>query len=552
MARRMKNASLSYWLFALGEKLQFRPETAFAPITPEEEQKKKTQKPFLMYRRKIKNALSRMAEQSFFLGKLHDFSQWIFSTGTRSLGALFFTCGFLQILFYFASPYLPFLKKGEDNLLFGVCLVFLTLFCSFSRGDIKDAYKKSFLYHGILKPFFGIKPVTIPLGRRRDRFFLMVLGGAFLAALSLFFGPMVILAALLLLGFSSLVFIRPEVGLISAASAFLFLPLPWLFALVMLTLVSFFAKCAIGRRNLYFSPLNVVMLLALLPILFSRQEQKLMLFLTLFFLYYLSSCLLRASKWIRRILFSMSAWAMFSAMLLCLRFSLLQWAPRVFWVLPELDSLLFVLPETELGILYVMLCPVACSLMHSCERFGNRLMSFFALVSMLISLFILQSSQLWIAALISLLLYLICTYRSAIYSLIALLLCGGIAFALLPQKILSDIFLIFGWDMTVPKLEAPASFFSVLKEEYGVVFLLMLCALLLYFGYECVRFARRCTMPELFPRILGGISAVSAWVVAACQGVSLDWRSLVLLVIILAFPAAAHTCALREEIRLPY
>ena len=145
MAKGNRTVSLSGLLYAVGEALHFAPDSAFAPARSDRNTGERM-KPFIAYRLRVKTALARMCEQSFFLGLCSAFIRGFLNTRVRSFGVLFFSCGFLQILSYFVGVYLPFAAGDENNLVHGVTLIFLTLLCSFTRGDVKEVLKKSFLF----------------------------------------------------------------------------------------------------------------------------------------------------------------------------------------------------------------------------------------------------------------------------------------------------------------------------------------------------------------------------------------------------------------------
>ena len=146
MAKRRRMSSFSHLLFTLGEAIHFAPVSAFAPAKTETWQER--EKPFPASRLKIKTALAKNCEQSFFLSLYASFVRGFFTTRLRSLGVLFFTCGFLQILSYFWGGYLPFAAGDENNMVYGVTLIFIALLCAFSRGDVKDVLKRAFCIAG--------------------------------------------------------------------------------------------------------------------------------------------------------------------------------------------------------------------------------------------------------------------------------------------------------------------------------------------------------------------------------------------------------------------
>ena len=225
MAKDKKIGSLSGFLYAVGKALQFHPDSTFAPPRSEEKaDAKKGGIPFLFYRLKIKTALAKMCEQSFVLGFVRRFFGRFFNTRVRSFGVLFFTLGFLQILSYFSGEFLPILAGGEEHLLFGVCLIFLTLVCSFSRGSLKDAIKRSFLYRALLKPLFGVKEEHFPAEKSRDHLWPMILAGILLSFFSILLSPIKVLGILLSLALILFVFHTPEAGLLCAAAGIFVLP----------------------------------------------------------------------------------------------------------------------------------------------------------------------------------------------------------------------------------------------------------------------------------------------------------------------------------------
>ena len=110
MAKGRPTVSFSHLLYRLGKAIHFVPASAFAPPQSEPEEKK-WEKPFFASRLKMKTALAKMCEQSFFLGLYAAFFRAFFTTRIRSFGVLFFSCGFLQILSYFWASFFP-LPRG--------------------------------------------------------------------------------------------------------------------------------------------------------------------------------------------------------------------------------------------------------------------------------------------------------------------------------------------------------------------------------------------------------------------------------------------------------
>ncbi|MBR7165095.1 MAG: hypothetical protein IKD18_02340, partial [Clostridia bacterium] len=190
MARKKNGFSLAAWLYELGGLIRFAPEASFSTSAPPSERENGRLHNFLLpYKKKAKSALAKGAEQSALLTLLRRFLRGLFTLRVRSFGIFFFSCGFLQIVSYFAASLIPGYEPQGANLLFGVAQLFLTLMCAFARGDVSDALRRSFLFRRILRHFFGVQEWQIPGGKSWDFLVGMLVIGVLTGALSLFVSP---------------------------------------------------------------------------------------------------------------------------------------------------------------------------------------------------------------------------------------------------------------------------------------------------------------------------------------------------------------------------
>lgn len=552
MAKDKKIGSLSRFLYTVGKAIQFRPATAFAPPKSDKfSEAKKGGFPFLYSRKKIKNALAKMSEQSFVLGLLGRFYGRFFNTRVRSFGVLFFTLGFLQILSYFLGDYLPLLAGREDNLLFGVCLIFLTLLCSFSRGDLKEAVKRSLLYRLILKPLFGIKEEHFPSEKSRDHLWPMIFVGAGLSFFSVAFSPVAVLGALCSLALVLFVFHTPEAGLLCSAALLFVLPSSALFSLAALTLISFLFKCAVGKRSMAFSPTDLVVLSALLPILFSREQGGLSRFFALFSFYFLASSLLRNVKWIKRLFCAMALGGAFCAGMILIRFGLLLAFSDFFARFPAAEKLFFIKAEEATASLIAILFPLVLGWIRSIHRGGKAALSiaFFALFSL--SLFATSRALIWIPFAASVVLFLLLSQKGFLLFFTVLGLFSAALIPILPSEWKQSLLALFGasFSEAVPK---NADFLSVVRDQFGFAAPILLFLLIFFVIYRCFYFASRNTLFEVFPLVLGTFSAILALSLFSFLPVVQNEKVLFLLMLLSAVPEAAARCAKREEIHLPY
>lgn len=553
MAKDQKNGSLSGFLYAVGKAIQFSPSSTFAP--PRSEEKSDAKKggfPFLFYRLKMKTALAKMSEQSFVLGLLKRFYGRFFNTRVRSFGILFFTLGFLQILSYFLGESLPLLAGGEDHLLFGVCLIFLTLLCSFSRGDVKDAIKRSFLYRIILKPLFGIQEEHFPLEKSRDHVWPMILAGALLSFFSVLFSPLFVLAFLLCMILLLMIFHIPEAGLLVAALGLFVLSPSLLFALSILTLVAFLFKCAIGKRSMAFSPTDAIVFSALLPIMFSPQKGGSLLSLPLFCFYFLASCLLRNVKWLQRFFAALAWGGILYAMMICLRFIVFAAMPNFFLQFSAAERLFLAVADENAVALLVILCPLIFGRIRSAQRSGKMLFSLAFFAICIVSLFFAARGILWIAFAVAVILFLLMSRRAFLLLFSAF----GILFAtvinLLPSDWLSRIVSAFHLSSAENAPATPQSFLSLMRAQFGFWAPILFFILIAFVLYRSFYFSSRATLPSVFPLVLGTICASLSFLVLSLFFAAPNEKAWIVLMFLAAIPEAALRCAKREEIRLPY
>ena len=545
MAKGRPTVSFSHLLYQLGNAIHFVPVSAFAPPRSEPEEQKR-EKLFLAYRLKIKTALAKTCEQSFFLGLYAAFLRSFFTTRVRAFGVLFFSCGFLQILSYFLGRYLPFAAGDENNLIFGVTLIFLTLLCSFTRGEVKDVLKKSFLYRGILDPLLGTERWEFPTGRGGDHFLVMLLSGFVLAFFAVIFSPVAVFSVLLLLVLILFIFHLPEAGLVTVGFGFFFISFRVTAFLTALTLIAFLCKCAVGRRSVIASAWDCIVFASLLPLLFSDQSR--LLGLVLASLYLVSLGLLRTLAGIRRFLTALTAGGVLASVMMIARYVSETFFEKFILRFPRVDEILFFGTEVQNLIPLALACPLAMGLFQSGKKSTEVIVSPFVFLIFVAAVFCGESVLVWISLLIALAFQNMMTHRFALVWYVILGFVVVICRNLIPPKWLHEAFTLLGF--TTEK-KTDGSVLSVLGV--GNVFgFLILAVLLSYFICCVIRFARHSTRPKAYPHVRGAVGSAVAFVIMIFGGVAADERALVLFVLLLALPRASLICSKREEIRLPY
>lgn len=550
MAMKGKIPSVSRFLLKLGEAIQFRPETEFLSFDAQEETpSSQWGKRLLPYKLKIKTALARMAEQSFFLSLLRRFVRAVFTTRLRSFGILFFSFGFLQLLSYFTASSLPFFAGGVENLLLGVCMIFFTLIASLSRYQLADALKHSFLFRFVLRSLFGLQESDIPEGRGNDRFWPMLGVGVLLGVLSVLFSPLWVILLLTVLIAGLFVLFKPEAGLVLHALLLFVLPATFHAALLLFTLFSFLCKCAVGKRSLRFRPMDLAAALMLLPFLFAARKGVLLYF-SLFCVYYLSSCLLRTIDQLRRQWRAYSVAAQLAGLSLVLREIVMSLLPTVFDSAPALPETLFLSPTVGTGVLLAVSLPLSFSLIRH-EKGARKLVSVFSFWFALAGIFIVRDPMLWTSVCLVMVVFVSMHYRSGLYLLLLSALALFTVLRVVPTALAAKLLSLFGFSPDGVIGGAETSFFSFLGAGAGWFFGFLILTMIL-FWVECYRFSQKSVRADMHAAVLGALCATLLFFVMVLLSIPIPEIALFPLLLMLSYPAAAREACIREEVRLPF
>lgn len=551
MARKKNSFSLAARLYELGGLIRFAPESSFSTPEPASERESgRLHNLLLPYKKKAKSALAKGAEQSALLTLLRRFLHSLFTMRARSFGIFFFSCGFLQIVSYFAASFLPGYEPQEANLLFGVTQLFLTLMCAFARGDVSDALRRSFLFRRILRPFFGIHEWQIANGKSRDFLVGMLVVGVLTGALSLFVSPVKILCFVLILALALLIFYFPEAGVIGCAMGTMFLSQPIFWALIVLTLMAFLFKCAVGKRSLVFSPMDPVALFFFLPFLPLSKGVETPGFFSLFFLLLLVSGMIRTLSGLKSLLAATTATARILALFLVMRRGVEILFPSVLLRSHGLDEFFFVQPDAPIGVLFAMTIPLTLGELRAAEK--GKGWHFLGLLVQGAALFFIENSAIWLATVLGVVIWILFSYRAGLLLLCMTGLASITVLRLLPTKISAWILGLFGvGKSSVYSGGISRSLLQFFRDEGGV-WLILFFALLGMFIYETVRFCTCTTKSEIHSLVLGVLCSVITFFICSIQHLPAGHNGFALFTVLLALPAAAKRAACREEVRLPY
>ncbi len=551
MAKRY-HISLSRFLFELGSRVQYKADPVGSFIA-EEKAPSALASRILPYKKKMKNALSKAVEQSFILSLKRKGIAYLFSTRIRSFGILFFSCGFLQLLFYFLSNSVSFLPTGEDRLVFGVAQMFLTLLATFSRGDLADGVKRSFLFRRLLSPLCGLREWDIPSEKSHDSVGGMLLAGVLLGLAGAFFSPVVLLGIVFFLALVLFLFAFPEAGLLLSLLAALFLPKSFLILVTLTTLVSFLCKCAVGKRSMAFSPMDLAVFLFLFPFLFVGANAGFLMFLTLFSLYYLTSCLIRNLASIHRLFSAFTAFSLAGSALLTAGRLLEIFVPSLPSRFPYLDLIFFVEYRGETGALLAMLAPLILADMKGASGFGKKLWCLTSFATVLCGLAAVGNPAVWLAALLGILLFLLFTYRSALILILGTALAAVTVLNVLPSDYVTTLAVFFGFGREGGEESGmiAQSFLQFLFREGGLFWPVAFFVILGLFIRRVIGFSSA-SFEGIHPKVFATLSSAAVLFAVSVQEMMIDLRVVALFVLLAAVPGAALRAARREAVKLPY
>ncbi len=556
MAKNGKIRSLSHFLYEVGGKILFQPAETFATAGKEAADSGLEYKPkhFQNQKLKIKVALAKAKEQSFFAEQVTHLVQKLFTTRIRSFGVLFFSCGFLQILSYFLGSALSFFPGEVENLLFGVCLVFLTLFCSFSRGDLSDAMRHSFFFRRIVQSVFGIEEWRLPAGRSGDRVWTMLLSGVILAVFSVLFSPTRVLLFLAAVLLSAFILYKPEAGLVLSVVSLLLFDFGLLWYPLVLTLFSFLFKCALGKRSLMFSWSDLIVLAAIFPFSAVGDEKMWYVGICLFCLYYLTRCMIRRTRQLESLLTAVMYVMFCASVVLCLREGIERFAPEMLFRFPKATVILRFLPDEQTGSVFAVLCPFVLGLSGSASSRGKKLLCLITFLGMTAGIAFTGSYGIWLGYFLALAVQFLFSYRSSLIVLMA----GGLSFVtaihIVPVERLRSFFAVFGFGASAKTLSESAAggLFSSVFRSFGVIGIVLIVGLMALFLFEVFRFKSTVTQSEVFPMILGALASVVCFFALGYQEIAFSERLPALFILLSALPGAAYRASVREETRLPY
>ncbi|MBR4288325.1 MAG: hypothetical protein IKT50_02690 [Clostridia bacterium] len=556
MAKDGKIRSLSHFLYEVGGKILFQPAETFATAGKEAQDSGAEYKPsrFQSQKLKIKNALAKAKEQSFFAEQVDRFVQKLFTTRIRSFGVLFFSCGFLQILSYFLGSAISFFPGEVDNLLFGVCLVFLTIFCSFSRGDLSDAVRHSFFFRKIVHSVFGVEEWALPSGRSGDHIWSMLLFGVILAFFSVLFSPTGVLLLLAAVLCSAFVLYKPEAGLVLSVMSLILFDFSLLLYPLVLTLFSFLFKCALGKRSLLFSWGDLVALGAVLPFSVVGDDGTWYTGFSLFCLYYLTRCMIRRTRQLENLLTAVMYVMFCASAVLCLREAIVRFAPEMLYRFPKAAVFLRFLPDEQTGSVFAVLCPLVLGLSGSATLRGKKMLCLITFLGMTAGIAFTGSYGIWLGYFLALAVQFLFSYRSSLILLVA----GGLSFAsaihIVPVERLRSFFAVFGFGTSAKTFSESAvgGLFSTVSHTFGGIGIVLILCLMVRFLFEVFRFKFFVTKAEVFPMILGVLTSAVCFFALGYQEIAFSPRLPALFILLSALPQAAYRASLREETRLPY
>ncbi|MBR6708739.1 MAG: hypothetical protein IKL84_03575, partial [Clostridia bacterium] len=402
--------------------------------------------------------VARSFENSFFLHLLSRFSGALLSFSLRVYGLFFSSFGLYVILIYLIKRYALSLETASDShFLVGVILLvtaipLLTTAQPLAKALLGSALLRQLLVHAAGIPRERLENRRGTPGRNNIAFILGMLFGA----LTYFVSPLLMLAAAASVIVAMIVFVFPEVGVLSMISLLPYLsvlphPSIILAAIVLLTTLSYLFKLLLGKRVFHLHFIDVAVLLFLIAFLSgglvsfsgSGSLKTTAIYVCLLLGYFLVVNLIRTRAWLMRcvtgVLISAGGVALYGIWQNFFGVAETKWIDTEMF--SEINGRVVSLFENPnmLADYLIMLIPLSLAVTILAKSAAHKAISFAVFGAMLLCLVYTWSRGAWLGILFGLLLFgLLCNRRT-----LSLLFLGVFALPfvplVLPESILSRL-----------------------------------------------------------------------------------------------------------------
>lgn len=400
----------------------------------------------------IKNAIQKAFGQSLFYTLFLKAVNCLLSLKARVYGVVLFIYGFCALSAGFIKTFVSTTVKSDYPLIYqGGILIILAVILLFSKTDVGTLLAGGRITGYFIREIVGLKNENVIRTPIEETMVVPMLVGILLGISSLFVQPIIVLVGFFGLIYVSLVFTRPEFGVLVIALSVAFLPTMVICAQVILTFVAFMCKVIRGKRSVRFESIDLVItvfaVFMLLGGLFSASVSTSLpavcVFICFMISYYLIVNLVKSAEQLKKILFVFAASFLFCSLLGI-------W--QNFFGIPDTkwtDVDMFSEIETRVistfdnpnvfGEYLIIMFPTVFAMFLTVGGFKRRSFLALGLVSGIMALVFTWSRGAWLGFIISMIIYFIIVNKKSIAVYIVGIVSLPFAYPFLPESIKTRI-----------------------------------------------------------------------------------------------------------------
>lgn len=406
--------------------------------------------------RNIRSILSKGFESSFALNKLSQITKSLITMPLRTLGSSLLSFGIYVVIIYLLRLFIPVISiSNVSYAITGVIICVSAIPMLLSKDNIANAVGKSVILGTLFRELFGFREERFRQRTNMNKFTgtLMILIGMALGILTLVVHPLIILAVIAILILISIIFVSPEIGVIIALFSIPFLSFfsftsSLLGFLVFVIAMSFTVKLIRGKRILKFEIIDIAVLFFGVIIFFSGAISaggigsfgEVLLSCVLLLGYFITVNLMRTQLWIKRCIGALVTSGTIVAIIGIVQYSLgvvsnKAWLDTdYFFDIKGRVVSLFDNPNI-LSIYLVMILPFAIYMMITASKGKARLLGAISVGSIILCTVLTWSRGAWVAAILSVILFLLIYSKKTVRYLIFGSVCVPFVSFFLPQSV---------------------------------------------------------------------------------------------------------------------
>ena len=407
--------------------------------------------------RKTRGFLSKGYEESFFLTKLRELTKKLLATPLKTYGKSLFSFGVYTVLIYFIKLLVPELvTSGVETLIVGVSICIASLPLLLSSKNLAFSVGHNKFTRAIFTDVFDFREELYQIKNHKSRAItnFLLLFGMLVGLLNFIVAPLTLLFAAIALLIVVTIIITPEIGALLSLFLLPFFsfsdtPTVSLAIIVIITLFGYLIKLIRGKRIIRFELLDVLICAFILLIAFGgafsvtpeASRDSAIISCILVAGYFLVSNLMRTQKWISHCIYAMVSSAAVVSIIGILQYVLGlvddKWLDTAYFPNIVGRSTSTFENANYLAFYLVAVLPFALMTLSMQKRSKLKFASAIACLFILVCIVLTWSRGAWIAAILSVLTFLLIYSKKTLRWVISLLVLIPYTIFFLPKNVTS-------------------------------------------------------------------------------------------------------------------